>query len=66
MTPWEDYFHSDKVLLAVVLAMILGLWWATREPKLYDLATTVIGALIAIITGTAIRKEANNGKPPTQ
>jgi hypothetical protein len=66
MREWTDYLHSDKTLLALILALLVCAWLWTRDPKLFDLGNTTLGALIAIITGSVTRRNGSNNDSTTR
>jgi thiol:disulfide interchange protein len=59
---WHDWMRNDKTLLALLMLALLVIWCFTRFEKLFDLIGTFQGALIALITGEALkRRNTNNG-----
>jgi hypothetical protein len=61
---WHDWMRNDKTLLALLMLAFLAAWYFTRCEKLFDLMTTLQGALIALITGEVLKRRNGNGENP--
>jgi hypothetical protein len=61
---WHDWMRNDKTLLALLMLTLLAVWYFTRFEKLFDLIGTFQGALIALITGEALKRRNGDGENP--
>lgn len=58
---WHDWLRNDRTLLAALMLALIGAWLWTREPKLFELVTTILGALLGLVTNAVMRDGRNGG-----